>query len=516
MSNKPKQWGPHASPEGLGKLRTAIATLPGQSHVSVSGPGFTGKKAGDYREVTSYEPPEKRESLLSEFGEVIVTQRASFDSGAYNTDVYAPDGFVGDNPLWGLSLRDKDFSVKKHVSQEDFAPVGIHNWFSKNEANSPLITYPSAYEPRLSYPIAIPVIEQTNDGSVHLNGNQVLCFGGEFDRDGKHYDHRLLSDWACLCAWYKKVDGVYRCYVAMCRRSDPRSVSVIRQSKGSSFCDGWELYAEGEGLIPGGHSFVRGREVIAAGSTYNYGSQCSTPICANWTGTKFAGVACRTHRHGILVEVSIVKEGPKPYRLISKVILDAISPVDYLKAFCYSKKTNELQWVGQILRSYSLPYPQSGGVSYSLLYSDGYQQDYLSTGDLGMPFTRVQMGPVFWDMRHNLVVMNWNHLESATQSITAHISERAVFKYKANVVGERWMDSMVVDSVGRLGGGGGWGSTSRDGKSVIFFPYLSVYPMDRLFWTQEYGDSKFGFADSFSYAAFYRPKRMTEKIKIYS
>lgn len=56
MSNKPKQWGPHASPEGLGKLRTAIATLPGQSHVSVSGPGFTGKKAGDYREVTSFDP----------------------------------------------------------------------------------------------------------------------------------------------------------------------------------------------------------------------------------------------------------------------------------------------------------------------------------------------------------------------------------------------------------------------------------------------------------------------------
>lgn len=37
MSDKPKQWGPHASPEGLGKLRTAVATLPDQKYVSVSG-----------------------------------------------------------------------------------------------------------------------------------------------------------------------------------------------------------------------------------------------------------------------------------------------------------------------------------------------------------------------------------------------------------------------------------------------------------------------------------------------
>ncbi len=51
MTNKPKQWGPRASPVGLGKLKTAIASTPGLSHLGVSGKDFSGKLAGDYQEV---------------------------------------------------------------------------------------------------------------------------------------------------------------------------------------------------------------------------------------------------------------------------------------------------------------------------------------------------------------------------------------------------------------------------------------------------------------------------------
>lgn len=66
MSNKPKQWGPHASPEGLGKLRTAVATLPDQKYVSVSGPGFRAKKAWDYQEVVTTSEESSSSSVRDE------------------------------------------------------------------------------------------------------------------------------------------------------------------------------------------------------------------------------------------------------------------------------------------------------------------------------------------------------------------------------------------------------------------------------------------------------------------
>lgn len=77
MSNKPKQWGPHASPEGLGKLRTAVATLPDQKYVSVSGPGFRAKKAGDYQEVVTFE----EESSVSTVPDELFTAGADVKFG---------------------------------------------------------------------------------------------------------------------------------------------------------------------------------------------------------------------------------------------------------------------------------------------------------------------------------------------------------------------------------------------------------------------------------------------------
>ncbi len=63
MSNKPKQWG-GVSPEGLGKLRTAVATLLGQNYVHVSGPGFEGKRAGGYQSVTVYGSKEDKAAIF--------------------------------------------------------------------------------------------------------------------------------------------------------------------------------------------------------------------------------------------------------------------------------------------------------------------------------------------------------------------------------------------------------------------------------------------------------------------
>lgn len=58
MTQKPKQWGAVPSPEGLGKLRTAVETTAGLPFVRVSGPGFEAAKANLFQHVAALPPPQ--------------------------------------------------------------------------------------------------------------------------------------------------------------------------------------------------------------------------------------------------------------------------------------------------------------------------------------------------------------------------------------------------------------------------------------------------------------------------
>ena len=114
MSNKPKQWGPHASPEGLGKLRTAVVTLPDQKYVSVFGPGFRAKKAGDYQEVaTTSEDGSVTDELLSvgadvQFGPP-VGKAAPISGIGFHKKKYKGGEQIAVNRFWGY--RTHNYSI---------------------------------------------------------------------------------------------------------------------------------------------------------------------------------------------------------------------------------------------------------------------------------------------------------------------------------------------------------------------------------------------------------------------
>lgn len=124
---KPKQWGPRASPEGLGKLRTAVATTSDLPYLTVSGPGFVGRRADGFRSVTTDAPLrfDLQDGWVSSSNGnttpvtfvgapgvgATFRKRAVFSGGA--TGTFAADGSIGDadgsgGMITDAWLRDKE------------------------------------------------------------------------------------------------------------------------------------------------------------------------------------------------------------------------------------------------------------------------------------------------------------------------------------------------------------------------------------------------------------------------
>ena len=305
MSDKPKQWGPHASPEGLGKLRTAVATFPDQKYVSVSGPGFRAKKAGDYQEVVTFDVAPSQNKFEAHHG-VFAAQVVPWDSDYEK--MADPNGYTGQDGwfIWkDKTLKREPRSVKKEKAYS----IGMHNWFSSKK-NSPIITFPAATTLRWKDKDSV---KRKDWGNVHLDGDLILSFGGKFTRRGKVYDHSELMDWCCLTAWYQGSGVKTRAYVAMCSFENPSHVRILRQVKGNGdVCMGWSLYAENENLIPTGRTLAAGGiNLNSAGEPYTTiirSPAIAFPARANESGTAFAAIQANNDGKlsaGALCEIKI-------------------------------------------------------------------------------------------------------------------------------------------------------------------------------------------------------------------